>query len=153
MQLRRKLHDWFLAALGICAGILSPIAILVLLSAAFIPWWEATLSKHRWPAVVLVLIVPSRWLVGGLLYYRVGKYLDYLRSPEGKRRRAAEVQAAAAEILADARRFDSHTERNVPVGSALFSGAEIMTEAHRLAKKIAKSLSGEIMLDCLVFSA
>ena len=88
-----------------------------------------------------------------MLYYRVGKYLDYLRSPEGKRRRAAEVQAAAAEILADARRFGSHTERNVPVGSALFSGAEIMTEAHRLAKKIAKSLSGEIMLDCIVFSA
>jgi len=71
-QLRRKLHDWFLAALGICAGILSPIAILVLLSAAFIPWWEATLSKHRWLTVVLVLIVLSRWLVGGLLYCRVG---------------------------------------------------------------------------------
>lgn len=138
----RRLLDWLLGALGacagICAGILSPIAIMLLLAAPYIPWWGETLSKYQWLVVVLVLIFLSRFVVGGWLSYKVRKYLEYLYSPEGQRRRAEEVQATIAELVADARRLGSHTERVIPVGSATFSAAAVMTEAHRLAKNLAK---------------
>jgi hypothetical protein len=138
MTLPRRLLGWLLTALLICAGILSPIAILVLLAAAFIPWWGTTLSNHQWLTVVLVLIFLSRWLVAAWMSYKDRKYLDYLRSPEGKRRRAEEVRATIAEVIADARRLGCHTERVIPVVSTTFSAAAVMTEAHRLAKNFAK---------------
>jgi len=111
---------------------------MLLLAANFIPWWATTLSTHQWLAVVLVLIFLSRFVVGGWLSYQDRKLLAYLNSPEGRRRRAEEVKATIAELVADARMLGSHTERFIPVGSATYSAAAVMTEANRLAKKLAK---------------
>ena len=61
-----------------------------------------------------------------------------MRSPEGQRRSAEKVQEIIAEIIADARRLGSHTER-LPVGSTMFPAGAVMTEARRVAKNIAKA--------------
>jgi hypothetical protein len=90
----------------------------------------------------MVSWVAIRSWVAWRLDYNWRKYRDYLSSPEGKQRRTEEVQAAVAEIVADARRLGSHTERVIPVGSATFSAAAVMTEARRLAKNLAKENRG-----------
>src|SRR5262245_19629932 len=86
----------FGAFLGLCAGIGAPIAILILLLAPHFGWWGATLEKYPWVIVVLVLIFLSRWVVAAWLEHDSRKYLDFLYSPEGQRRRAQEVQESIA---------------------------------------------------------
>src|SRR5207237_5914235 len=106
-RLLNRLAGVLFACAYFCAGVLSPIAIMLLLAANFIPWWATTLSTHQWLAVVLVLIFLSRFVVGGWLSYQDRKLLAYLNSPEGRRRRAEEVKATIAELVADARMLGS----------------------------------------------
>ena len=95
----RRLVDVLLKFALLCAGIGSPIAIMVLLLAPHFGWWGATLEKYPWLFVVLVLIFSSRWVVGGWLYYQAGKHLKFLRSPEGQRQKAQEIQETTAAIF------------------------------------------------------
>jgi hypothetical protein len=136
MHLHRKLLDWLLGALGICIY-LSPFAPLVLIVGYYFPWSRAMLSKHPWLIVVLVLVSLSRFVVAAWWSYQGRKYLDYLHSPEGQRRRAEEVQTIIAGIIADANGPELHSIRP-PTGSPTFSAADVMTEARRLAKTIAE---------------
>ena len=65
--MRRRLLNVLLGVVSLCAGIGSPIAILLLLLAPHIGWWGATLEKHSWLVVVLVLIFLNHFVVGGYL--------------------------------------------------------------------------------------
>lgn len=135
--MRRRLLNVMAGFVGICAGIGSPIAILLLLLAPHIGRWGSTLEKHSWLVVVLVLIFLSRFVVGGVLYYESQKYQRFLYSPEGKRHRAQQVQESIAAIIADAK-----AKPRLRADQSLFEGfapGAVMTEARRLAKNIAKN--------------
>jgi hypothetical protein len=136
----RRLLNVLLGFLGLCAGIGSPIAIMVLLLAPHFGWWGATLEKYPWLFVVLVLIFLSRWVVGGWLYYQVGKHLKFLHSPEGQRQKAQEIQESIAAISADAQSERPKIKPNEldPSVFGEFPPSAVMTEAHRLARKAAK---------------
>jgi hypothetical protein len=119
-----------------CAVIGAPIAILLLLLAPHVGWWGATLEKHLWLVIVLVLIVFSHFVVGGFLSYESRKHQRFLFSPEGKRRRAQEVQESIATIVAEA-----EARPKLKLDEAVFEGispSSVMTEARRLARNIAK---------------
>jgi hypothetical protein len=136
----RRLLNVLLGFLGLCAGIGSPIAIMVLLLAPHFGWWGATLEKYPWLFVVLVLIFLSRWVVGGWLYYKAGKQLKFLHSPEGQRQKAQEIQETTAAIIADAPKGRPKIKPNEldPSVFGEFPPGAVMTEARRLARKAAK---------------
>jgi|SRR3984893_10961799 len=134
--MRRRLLNVAAGFVGLCAGIGSPIAILLLLLAPHIGWWAATLEKHSWLVVALVLIFLSHFVVGGLLYYKGRKYQRLLFSPEGKRRRTQEVQESIAAIIAETK-----ARPRLKLDQSLFEGSPsgtVMTEARRLSRNIAK---------------
>jgi len=134
--MRRKLLDVVLGFVSVCAGIGSPIAIVLLLLAPRFGWWAWTLENHLWLVVVLILIFLSRFVVGGVLYRQAQKYRRFLVSPDGKRHRAQQEQINVDAIIAEANskpklKFDQ-------CGFDDIHPRVVMTEARRLATNIAK---------------
>jgi hypothetical protein len=131
----RRLVDVLLKFALVCAGIGSPIAIIILLIAG-----ETLDKKYPWLVVVLLLIFLSRWVVGGWLYYQAGKHLKFLHSPEGQRQKAQEVQESIAAIIPDAQTGRPKLKPN-DLAPSIFAGfppGAVMTEARRLARNTAK---------------
>jgi hypothetical protein len=104
-MLRRLLYALSAAivhAVTYSAVIGAPIAMLLLLAALHVRWWGATLERHIWLVIVLVTIIASHLVVGGILYESGRKHTPILLSPEGRRRRAEQIQRTIAAIIAGA---------------------------------------------------
>ncbi len=134
--MRLRVLNVLAGLVGLCAGIGSPIAILLLLLAFQNRWWRSVLDNLSWMILVLVLIVLSRFVVGGIMHYETRKYIRFLHSPEGVRRRAQEVQESINALITEAKARPSFK----PDPSLLegFPPGSVMTEARRLARNIAK---------------
>jgi hypothetical protein len=127
-----------LSSTAVCLSALfgAPIALLLLLLANYVPWWDATLGKHTWLSILLVAIVASHLVVGGVLYRESRRVTQFLLSPEGKRRRAGEVRKSIAAIITRA-----EAKPRLELEEVAFEGLpprNVMVEARRLAKSIAK---------------
>src|SRR5262245_22370207 len=131
--MRRRLLNVLGGFIGLCAGIGSPIAILLLLLAHYFGWWGATLEKYPWLVVALVLIFLSRFVLGALLDYHDRKYSACLHSPEGQRRRAQKVQESIAAIISDAQARPKLNLENIRCSVEGLPAGAVMTEARRLA--------------------
>ena len=134
-MLRRLLYALSVAA-AFSAAVGSPIAILLLLVAPHVPWWGATLEKYTWLAILLAGVFVSRFVVGAVLYYSGRKHQRFLLSPEGKRRRAEEVQKIISTIIAEAEASPTPKLDEAACGGAF--AASVITEARRLARETAK---------------
>ena len=110
--------------------------LLLIVGPTYVPWWRATLEKHTLLIILLLLMLASHFVAGGILSASTRKSIRFLDSPEGKRRRAEQVQRTIDAIVAEAEARPKLDLHQMVLDKS--SAASVITEARRLAKKAAE---------------